>query len=207
MEVRTIGRAAFGAVACLVGMALPCLASAASARRRSGGFLALRRLPLDPGGAKQDRPVIGRCVRPNQWLDPWLHLFHRTEERAPDLGRSDARQVPAESQRARPWHEDVRHRARCRRAATHRRLPQITAVAGRPEQVTDCIHQGAPDDKPAGERRHTCRRCRSHHAAAMGIARPDGFHRHEIRLRHRRLRRLHGPHERRGRAVLHHRDR
>src|SRR5271166_850510 len=62
---------------------------------------------------------------------------------------------------------------------------------------------GAPGDGHDHSQRHaTPARYRTRYAAPLGLARCRGPHRNEVRLRHRAMRRLHGPHQRAAHAVL-----
>src|SRR3954452_9284398 len=62
-----------------------------------------------------------------------------------------------------------------------------------------CSH----DYRDHGERQGTRARCRARDAPAVGASRNARIDRHQVRLRHRRLRRLHGPDGRPGSALVH----
>src|SRR5215472_15806360 len=62
---------------------------------------------------------------------------------------------------------------------------------------------GALGDGHDHSQRHaTPARYRTRYTAPLGLARCRGPHRNEVRLRHRAMRRLHGPHQRAAAAVL-----
>src|SRR5215468_5137283 len=59
-----------------------------------------------------------------------------------------------------------------------------------------------PNANPYRQRSKPQRRRRARHPTVVGVARYARHDRHQIRLRHRAVRRLHGPYQRRGDALL-----
>src|SRR5258708_1995041 len=66
------------------------------------------------------------------------------------------------------------------------------------------FHEEFPDDHPERQRQRSVGGRRSGHARPLGSARPPQHDRHQIRLRHGVVRRLHGARERPARAILLH---
>ena len=70
-----------------------------------------------------------------------------------------------------------------------------------------CNHRDTHGLHDQSQRRRSHRRCRRRHAAPVGVARRARHDRHEVRLRHGALRRLHRACRRRRHPFLHHPDR